>query len=110
MYNVTKPPRIHALLTSPLLYEFIKYLWEVALYEAKADEIGFRNSYKPTIRKYRIRPAEIGDKSYILLKNLSEDKLKALARAHAVSTIQRFKEYDRSILYAIAGLVYLING
>jgi hypothetical protein len=99
-----------ALLTSPLLYEFIKYLWETALYEPKSNESAFRNSYKPAIRKYGIRYAEKGDKSYILIKNLSEDKLKALAGAHAVNTIQKFKEYDRSILYPIAGLVYLING
>ena len=99
-----------ALLTSPLLYEFIKYLWETALYEAKANESAFRNTYKPAIRSYGIRYAERGDRSYILVKNLSEDKLKALAGAHAVNTIQKFKEYDRSILYAIAGFVYLING
>lgn len=98
------------LLTSPILYEFIKYLWETMLYEAKANEFAFRNSYKPAIRKYGIRPAEKGDKSYLLVKNLSEDKLKALAGAHAINTIQRFKEYDKSILHTIAGLVYLING
>jgi hypothetical protein len=99
-----------ALLASPILYEFVKYAWETALYEAKANESAFRNSFKPAIRKYRIAYADKDDRSYILIKNLSEDKLKALAGAHAVKMIQGFKDYNKSILYTIASLVYLIYG
>lgn len=98
------------LLSSPILYEFIRYLWETALYEAKSNELAFRNSYKPAIKRYGIRLAEKGNKSYTLVKDLSEDKLKALARAHAGRTIRRFKEYDKSIVYTISGLIHLING
>jgi hypothetical protein len=99
-----------ALLASPILYEFVKYLWETALHEAKANESAFRNSYKPAIMEYGIRDADKDDRSYILIKNLSEDKLEALAKVHAVNTIQKFNEYDKSILYTIAGLVYFIYG
>jgi hypothetical protein len=99
-----------ALLASPILYEFIKYLWETALNEAKANESAFQNSYKPAIMEYGIRYADKDDRSYILVKTLSETKLKALAGAHAVKMIQGFKDYNKSILYTIAGLVYLIYG
>lgn len=98
------------LLSSPIFYEFIRYLWETALYEAKSGELAFRNSYKPAIKRYGIRSAQTGDRSYILVKDLSEDKLKALAKAHAIRTIRRFEEYDKSVVYTIAGLIHLING
>ena len=98
------------LLSSPILYEFVRYLWETALYEAKSSELAFKNSYKPAIKRYGITSAQSGDRSYILVKDLSEDKLKALAKAHAIRTIRRFEEYDKSIVYTIAGLIHLING
>jgi hypothetical protein len=101
-----------ALIESEILYEFLKYSFETALYEIKINEEAFRNSYKPAIMKYGIlskKKDELG-KSWILVKDLSEVKLKSLAAAHAHNAINRFKVYDKSVLYTIAGLIYLVNG
>jgi hypothetical protein len=101
-----------ALIESEMLYEFLKYSFETALYEIKISEEAFRNSYKLAVIKYGIlsKKKDELDESWILVKDISEVKLKALARAHAHDAIHRFKIHDKSVLYTIAGLIYLVNG
>lgn len=93
------------LITNDILYKFLKYSFETAFYQIQESEDAFFNSYKPAIKKYGIQKSNKDD-SWILIKDLSEDKLKRLAGIYARNTIQNFKKDEKSIIYTIAGLLY----
>jgi len=94
-----------ALVTSNILYKFLKYSFETAFYQIKENPNAFVSSYNPAIKKYGIQESN-NDDSWILIKDLPEDKLKRLAGSYATNTIQNFKKEEKSILYTIAGLLY----
>jgi hypothetical protein len=94
-----------ALVTSNILYKFLKYSFETAFYQIKENPNAFVSSYNPAIKKYGIQESN-NDDSWILIKDLPEDKLKRLAGSHARNTIQNFNKEEKSILYTIAGLLY----
>jgi hypothetical protein len=103
-FNVVKSID-NALITSNILYKFLKYSFETALYQIKENPNAFRNSYEPAIKKYGIQNSS-NDGSLILIKDLSEDKLKSLARMYAKNTIENFKKDEKNILYTLSALLY----
>jgi hypothetical protein len=92
------------LITNDILYKFLKYSFETAFYQIQESEDAFFNSYKPAIKKYGIQKSNKDD-SWILIKDLPENKLKRLAGMYARNTIQNRKD-EKSIIYTIAGLLY----
>jgi hypothetical protein len=98
----------NALIGSDIFYNYLKYSFETALYQMKENEQAFLNSFKPMIRKYGLsyKKKDELDESWIYVKDLTEDKLKALAGAYSRNMIAQFKKDGKNIFYTIAGLLY----
>jgi hypothetical protein len=101
----------NAILQSEVFYRFMKYSFEVYLYQMKQDEKAFLNTMKPAIMKYGIkhkRQEEL-DRLDIFPKDLTPDKIKNLSKVYAINAINNFKQDGKNILYSIAGLFFLLN-
>lgn len=101
----------NAILNSPIFYRFLKYGFEVYLYQMKEDEDKFMITMKREIMKYGLRHKKANelDNSYILAKDLTYEKIKRLSKGYAINTMKNFKEDGKNILYTVAGLFSLFN-
>ena len=101
----------NAILKSEIFYRFLKYSFEVYLYQMKEDEKAFLNTMRPAIMKYGLghKRLEELDSSYIFAKDLTPDKIKRLARGYAIGTMNKFQQDGKNILYTVAGLFTLLN-
>jgi hypothetical protein len=101
----------NAILNSEIFYKFLKYSFEVYLYQMKEDEKAFLNSMRPAIIKYGLehKSLEELDDSYIFAKDLTPDKIKRLAKGYAIDTMSKFQPDGRNILYTVGALFQLLG-
>jgi hypothetical protein len=101
----------NAILKSEIFYRFLKYSFEVSLYQMKEDERAFLNTMKAPINQYGLpyKKLEELDSSYIFVKDLTPDEIKRQAKGLAIVTVKKFQEDGKNILYTVAGLFSLLN-
>lgn len=99
----------NAILKSETFFRFLRYSFEVGYIQLKENENAFLNTMRPPIQKYGLTYKSKPDNSEILARNLTPDKIKELAKAHAVCEMNQFKEDGKSILYTVATMFFLLN-
>jgi hypothetical protein len=94
---------VNAILNSEIFYKFLKYSFEVYLYQMKEDETSFLNSMTPAIIKYGVEHKSLDelDDSYLFAKDLTADKIKRLAKGYAIDTMNKFQPDGRNILFTV---------
>jgi hypothetical protein len=101
----------NAILNSERFFRFLKYSFEVHFYQMKESQQAFLNTMSPAIRKYGLgykRPKEL-DSSYILVKDLTPDKIERLATGYAIDTKNKYQQDGKNILYTVAALFSIFN-
>jgi hypothetical protein len=92
----------NAILNSEIFYRFVKYCYEVYLYQMKENEQAFLNATSPAIRKYGLRHKNTkeSDNLDIYARDLTPDKIDKLAKAN-IQLLQstKLKRIQKNILY-----------
>ncbi|MFL6320172.1 MAG: hypothetical protein ACJ71P_03850 [Nitrososphaeraceae archaeon] len=101
----------NVILKSEQFYRFLKYSFEVYLYQMNQNEKAFMDIMRAPIIKYGIghKRLEELDSSYVFAKDLTREKIKRLSKQYAINTMNNFKEDGRNILHVVAGLFSLLN-
>jgi hypothetical protein len=101
-----------AILKSETFFRFLRYSFEVGYIQMKENENAFLNTMRPAIMKYGLihkRKKEELDGSYIYTRDLTNDKIKLLAKGMATDTMNQFKQDEKDILYTVAAMLSLFN-
>lgn len=101
----------NAILKSEIFYRFLKYSFEVSLYQMKENEQAFLNTMKAPISQYGLpyKKLEELDRSDIFVKDLTPDEIKRQAKGLAIVTVREFQEDGKNILYVVSGLFSLLD-
>lgn len=89
------------ILRSDQLRKFIIYSLQTHLYQIRFSENAFRSSNRPAITEYGIRQVVDIDGSWVLVRDLSDQRLDRLSEAYAYRTIQEFKITRGKSLYML---------
>jgi hypothetical protein len=97
------------ILRSDQLLKFIKYSLQTHLYQIQFSENAFRNSNRPAIAQYGIGQVADMDGSWVLVRDLSDQRIDRLAEAYAYRTIQKFRITTGKSLYMLLIISFILN-
>ena len=77
------------LMQSGKLHAFLKYSFEAAFYQAKENEKGFRNTFRPFgVSEEQLEMNKKKEGNRIRFRDMSQEKLRQLADAYARKTLE----------------------
>ncbi|HYZ58790.1 MAG TPA: hypothetical protein VE544_03955 [Nitrososphaeraceae archaeon] len=100
----------NSIMKTDLFHRFLKYSFQTHLYQIQFNEKAFQNSNRPVIQKYGFQEKVKLGGSWVLVRDLTDERLDRLSGAYTQKTVQELSGAGKSVLYILLVISFVLYG